>query len=893
MNYSHNYKIFLPAFLLVFLCQGQSIITQNGDVTDSLNVAVASATIVARGYDHDDFKYTSSDLDGVYKIDLKQGLMYLLSVRSIGYTTLVDTVMWDKNTTVNYRLEKSKESLDSILIKARAPLLVKGDTTAYRVEYFLTGDERKARDILEKLPGVEIDARGSVQVNGKDVTTLMVDGKTFFSGDEKLGVNNIPADVIDEIEIIQNYDPIPFMKNLKESEQIALNIKLKDDKHNFIFGDAGVGVGYKDLSNVNANLFYYSKKLGVNVVSGASNDGKRVFSAQDYLDFEGGNSLLLNDSEKYFELLNSGISNYLRREDFEENTNVVGAVNVVSEISTKSTFTGYSVWLNDNSRFKTITDRFYPVQNTNERLDSNDDITALLGLTKFKWQYRKSVRNYWDFSALLRNSISKSELSLLSVSDDRPNRFTNKSADFKNYSFDVTTSHNAQWTENTYVEWKTVFSTNQSNNNSLWNFNQPIFSNLIQYEGAVNNLFLEQNRDTKNSSINSNFDFFWNYDRYSQFNPKLYLEYEKGNYETFDAELLNQTTLSFLDNGFNNDLDFKSLTYGAGLDYYRKKKNQSIRIGFFLNNYNYSANNFSENTTSEYIFRILPKLEYEITFLKNRKLDFDYSTKVILPNSSVLANRFRFSSYNNVVQGNELIKDQYLHQSRITYSSGSRAVKHLFFSSINYSYRNQSVSTSREFLGIDQISRYVLLKKPNQNLGFSLSSTTLRNDWRFVVRPSYQLSLSNDIINQDLVKLQINRLKYELKAISSYKDFVNFNFGFNQSYTQYDGLNNNRFVNSVFDVEISHDFNDAWIISGDYNQTIFKNINTQQQRSYGVANFNLNHRPLKSQWSFDVSCYNIFNADSRLDSSFSDFIVNDQETFVLPFRFILKATYNF
>lgn len=883
----------IPALLLVFLCHGQSAIIQNGKVMDSLNSSVASATIVARGYEHDDFKYTSSDLEGVYKIDLKQGLKYLLSVRSIGYNTLIDTVQWQSNTTINYQLERSNESLDSILIKARAPLLVKGDTTAYRVEYFLTGDERKARDILEKLPGVEVDSRGNVQVNGKDVTTLMVDGKIFFSGDEKLGVNNIPADVIDEIEIIQNYDPIPFMKQLKESEQIALNIKLKDDKRNFVFGDAGVGAGYQDSFNINANLFYYSKYLGVNVVSGSSNDGKRVFTAQDYLDFEGGNSLLINDSEKYFELFNSGISNYLRREDFKENTNVVGAANVVSEISAKSTFTAYSVWLNDNSNFKTITNRFYPLDSNSELLNSNDDVIALLGLTKLKWQYRKSVRNYWDFTALLRNSSSESESRLLSSSDIVADRFTNKDSNLNSYNLDITSSHHAQWSESSFIEWETVLSSNQAVNNSVWNFNQPIFSNLVEYEGSPDDLFLQQDRNTKNSSVTSNFDFYWNYDRYSQINPKIYLEYEKENYETIDAELLNETAISFNDNDFNNNLDFKSLTYGVGVDYYRKRNNRSLRIGFFLNNIDYSANNFLENTTNENIIRFLPKLEYKISFLKNRKLDFDYSTKVILPNSSVLTNRFRFSNYNNVVQGNELIKDQYLHQSRITYSSGSREVKHLFFTSINYSYRNQSVSTSREFLGIDQISRYVLLKQPNQNLGLSISSTTLRNNWRFVVRPSYQLSLSNDVINQNLVKLQINRLKYDLKAVSSYRDFVNFKIGFNQSLTRYDGLSDNSFLSSVLSLEITHDLNNAWIIGSDYNQTFFENLNTKQQRNYGVANFNINHRPLKSQWSFDLSGYNIFNADSRLDSSFSDFIVNDVETFVLPFRFIFKTTYNF
>ncbi|WP_298951950.1 hypothetical protein [uncultured Nonlabens sp.] len=882
-----------PALLLVFLCSGQSVVKQEGVILDSIGESIASATIIAKGIGHKDFKYASANIDGAYKIDLKKELGYLITIRSIGYITVTDTVQWSENKSIDYILKKSAESLDSILIKARAPINIKGDTTAYRVEYFLTGEERKARDILEKLPGVEVDSRGNVQVSGKDVTTLMVDGKTFFSGDEKLGVNNIPADVIDEIEIIQNYDPIPFMKQLKETEQIALNIKLKEDKKNFVFGDIGLGSGYKENYNTNANLFYYSKKLGINLVSGASNDGKRVFTVEDYIDFEGGTSLLLNNSEKYYELLNSDLSTYLRRDDFEKNTNVVGAVNVVNEVSPRSTITAYSVWLNDKSSFNTLTSRFYPLQNTQEQVESRDNVKALLGLTKLKWQYRKTVRNYWDFSALLRNSFSNSDLNVDSRNSNVSNRFIIKDGDFENYSVELRSSHHAQWSKKSFIEWETVLSKSESDTRNNWNFNQPVFSNLINYEGASNNLFIRQDRITDNNSIDSKLDYYWSINRYSQLNPKFQINYKKENYTSLDGELLNDNYLSFQDDDFNNDLDFTSIIYGTGLDYYKNKGNHSIRLGFMINQYNYSFNNFSDNSTSKNLIRFLPKLEYKITFLKNRKLNFNYSTRAFLPNSSVLANRFRLGNYNSIVQGNESLEEQYLHRSRLTYSSGSREVGHLFFSSINYSYRNQSITSSREFIEIDQISRYVLLNQPNQNFGLSFSSTFLNNNWRFVTKPSYQISLSNDIINGETVQLEINRLKYDLRAISNYNDFINFKIGFNQSYTDYKGFRENSFLNSVLSIELSYDFNDSWIANIDFNQTLFENLSTKNKRSYGVLNFNINYRPKKSQWSFNLSAYNALNVNSRLDSSFSDFIVNDTETFILPFRFVLKTSYNF
>ena len=142
----------IPALLLVFFCNAQQPVKQTGVVTSAGKVAVSGATIIAKGVNSADFKFASADLDGNYTLQLAAQTKYEISVRSIGYVTVIDTVTLLKDRIQNYLLEKSSESLDSILIKARAPMVQMGDTTAYRVEYFLTGNERKARDALKNNP---------------------------------------------------------------------------------------------------------------------------------------------------------------------------------------------------------------------------------------------------------------------------------------------------------------------------------------------------------------------------------------------------------------------------------------------------------------------------------------------------------------------------------------------------------------------------------------------------------------------------------------------------------------------------------------------------------------------------------------------------------------------
>lgn len=882
----------IPALLLVFFCHGQNIVVQSGVIISIENEIVPSATVIAKGINTNDFKFASADLDGKYQLQLTPSIDYAVTVRSIGYITISDTVNLLQDRRKNYILEKSTESLDSILVKARAPILQRGDTTAYRVEYFLTGNERKARDILEKIPGVEVDGRGNVKVNGEDVTTLMVDGKVFFSGDEKLGVNNIPSDVIDEIEIIQNYDPIPFMKNLRDSEQIALNIKLKEDKRNFFFGEIGVGGGYENIYSSHANLFYYSKKLGLNFISGVSNDGQRVFTLQDYIDFEGGQSLLLNDAKAYFALQNSSFGRYLNREDFTQNRNIVGAFNAVSEVNPRSTFTAYSVWLDDQSQFKSVANRFYPQQQLDEVLIDNSEVDALLGLTKLKWQYRKTIKNYWDFTGLLRTAFSNSNDGILSQISNREDRFTNSNSDLSDYSIDFNATHNAQWSDKSFIKWESEARAGKNDDATLYNFNQPVFSSLLDFSGDPNDLLLGQNRDSENFKIGSTFEYFWNYGRRSLVNARVNIDHILEDYNTLDQELLrNGTQVSFQDNGFNNDLEYKLTTYGAGLDHTYKNEVHNLTFGFMFNRYDYTSQNFDQQSQRTTATKLLPAIDYEVSLLGGKKISLTYQTSVSLPNSTVLADRFRLTGYNSIFRGNPDLDEQYNHNTRLFYNAGGRSKGYLFTGSASFNTSNGSIRASRDFEDIDQITTYLFLREPNSTIGLNASYLHLEPNWRFGLNPNYRISSNSDLINGEIVDLDVISFGYRLSAISSYKNFINLNVSFQQQFNNFNGLNDNEFTNTSLDINLSHDIGDEWILESKFSQTYFQNNTTGAKRQFGLLDISGEYQPSGSPWIFKTNLRNILNVDSRSNSSVSDFIISQTDTFILPFRASIGVSY--
>lgn len=214
---------------------GQNVLLQ-GQVTDSTETPIPYTNIIATPLaDNPKIAFAISDTKGHYEFNLQTGISYKIEISHLGYSKITDTVNITQNTTRNYSLQESNETLEQVIIRQELPVIVKQDTIIYHADSFKTGEERKLREVLKKLPGVEVDRDGNIKVNGKKVTKLMVEGKTFFTGDSKLAVNNIPSEVIDEIVILDNYNEIPFLKGLTESNQMALDIKLKKREERVCF----------------------------------------------------------------------------------------------------------------------------------------------------------------------------------------------------------------------------------------------------------------------------------------------------------------------------------------------------------------------------------------------------------------------------------------------------------------------------------------------------------------------------------------------------------------------------------------------------------------------------------------------------------------------------------
>ena len=396
MKYLNRYCCIILLFTVSSLF-AQKIVLK-GTVKDSLTNALSYANVIAKPKDvSKNLQFAITDEEGYYKLFFSKGDTVTVSISYLGFKKKEYLFKAKENTTKNFILQASEEQLDEIVIEM--PVTVKGDTTTFKIEKFITGEERKLKNVLKKLPGVEVDKKGNVTVQGKKVTTMLVDNKKFFGGNSKLAVENIPADAVGNIEVIDNYNEVAFLKGLSDSDELAMNIQLKEDKKRFIFGDVEAGKGNQEFYKTHANLFYYSPKTNLNFIGNLNNFGEKTFTFEDYMSFSGGINAIFSGT---FNFKGGEFAQFLENQDVLASTQKFGALNISKTATEKLDVSGYLIFSKSDieNYFQTQNDYATFNELRNNRTLSNN----LLGIGKFNLEYAANDKEQWYVRTLLKRT---------------------------------------------------------------------------------------------------------------------------------------------------------------------------------------------------------------------------------------------------------------------------------------------------------------------------------------------------------------------------------------------------------------------------------------------------------------------------------------------------------
>ncbi|QTD36275.1 carboxypeptidase-like regulatory domain-containing protein [Polaribacter batillariae] len=875
---------FIFYFLITLKISSQEI-TLSGFVKDSLQNPLPYANVLAKPKDvSKNLKFAITDEEGYYKLKLKKGDTLTVNISYIGYITNNFEFIASKNTKKDFILQQSSEQLDEIIIEM--PVMIKGDTTTYKTEKFVDGSERKLKNVLKKLPGVEVDKKGNVTVQGKKITQMLVDGKKFFGGNSKLAVENIPADAVGNVEVIDNYNEIAFLKNVSDSDEMAMNIKLKEDKKQFIFGDVETGKGNQDFYKTNANLFYYSPKTNINFIGNTNNINEKTFTFKDYLNFSGGVNAVFKGN---FDFTGQDFSQFLESADLQSSKQNFGALNITKTTNSKLDISGYAIFSNTNT--SSFIENLNEYTNFNEEKTNKTDADNLLGIGNFNIEYTPNNLEKWHIKTQFKRTNNYSQNAITSLINTNTNT--------------ITTDRNLKSTYiNQNIEWhkrqssKHTFSTvlnyvyNKNNRNHFWQTKDPIFNNLIPIEKEQETFKINQIKNTKKQNIDAVFKHFWELNNNNHIYTTLGNMFLNESFLTKESqELDNGNINNFSISEFGNDLNFKLNDLFLGIHYKFRTGIFTFKQGFYAHNYHWKTNQQTNLSKNKWV--VLPDFLAKIEFTKSKKIQFNYNLKTSFSDASKFANRFYLQSYNSVFRGNENLENNLFHNARIYYRKFSLYRGVLLNASLNYTKQIRGIRNVVNFDNINQFLTVKLFNNPSESINGNIRLEKRIKEIKYKFNVGFNNSIYKQEINNSIQINKNNNYNYKVGIETLFDNFPTLEIGLKREIGKFISSNNNsKFATLEPFVSIDYDFLKGFIFNFDYSRSNYQNKTLGQKNIYEIANGTLSYKKQDSAWSYKIIAQNIFNTKFRQSNSFTDYLISDTKTYILPRVFMFSIGYN-
>lgn len=892
------------AFFLFTTFSFAQTIKLDGLITDSKNAGLEMANVMAvnkttKAMD----AYAITNDKGRFSLNLKPNTTYLIKVSFLGMQNKeVEVTTTTTNLVKNIALDAGGIELDGVEIVREMPVSIKGDTIVYNADSFKSGTERKLEDVLKKLPGVEVNADGEIEVEGKKVTKLMVEGKDFFDGDTKLGVKNIPADAIDKIQVLRNYNENTILKGVENNQDnIGMNIKLKSGKKNFWFGDVNTGVGVTHKESrylINPKLFYYSPKYSVNLISNFNNIGELPLTIQDYFKFTGGFRGLSTKGGSSFNIASNDLGISLARNNrAKEIDTKFGATNFSYNVNKAWSLSGFGIVSSSITDLETISQNNILKPNSSEvaSAENRKEIAhqnSNLGLFKLSTSYKPSTNFQLDYDVLTKLSKQDENSSLLRQSIVQNNSTTESIATLKKQDpVSVNQNLSAYFTLNE----KNVFAVEMQ---SLYQEEDPYYKANLQsqpfdlngYITGENRNDINQTRFVKTYKIDAKLDYYYMLTPKSNINITLGNTYSYQNFNSSIFQVLDNGTTNHLDASKNtNEVDYRFNDVFLGLHYKILTGKFTFTPGVSLHSYNMTNAQLGTEFSQKF-YKVLPDFLAMYQIKKAESLTYNFSYTNNFTDINKLVEGYIFTNYNSLTRGNRTLENATAQQHSLRYFKYNMFNMENITAFVNYSKTVDAVKTSAIFEGVNQTSKPINSELADESLSGrgSYGRSFLRN-YKTSFDTSLNWSKFNNIQNNEQISNESFTQSYTLRASTNYKALPNIELGYNVTINDY---NNNTFYTDRPFAKLDYYFLNAFSFVAEYDFYHYYNKDNTVDNEYDFLSASLIYQKKNSKWEYKISGTNLLNTTSLNDDSFSQFTTRTSQYTVQPRYIILSLKYN-
>ncbi len=879
------------------------------------------------------YKGITADLDGNFTIDAVASGKYILKISYIGYKNLIKNVeVTDVPLVLNtISLEQLGKDLKVVTVEDKAPTAVqKGDTTQYNASSYKTNPDASAEDLVTKLSGVTTNPDGSIQAHGEDVKKVLVDGKPFFGDDPSAVLKNLPADVIDKIQVYDDQSDQSKFTGINDGNTTkTINIITKPAMRNGTFGKVYAGYGYDDVYRGGGNINFFKGDRRVSVVAQSNNTNEQNFSADDLagvasssgggggrggrgatgggMQGGGGNYGGGGSANNFLVNAKNGISK----------TNALG-LNYSDKWGKKITVSG-SYFLNwsDNTATQVTNRRYLPISDTGQVYNENsvnnstninhrvnlrlewkiDTSNSILITPKFSLQHNTGNSNLTSANTIgdetLNNSASSygSTTDAYSLSNDLllQHKFHKVG---RTFSVDLSTSYNS-----TDADSKLNSSTYYYNDTS-------VFSSILDQKSTLA-------KKGSNIGVNVIYTEPLSLKSILQFNYANSFNTTENNKETYNYSAFNDT-YNNLDTTLSNVFKSNYNTQKAGVGY--RFNNPKLQ---FMAGVNYQYATLTSDQTFPYASNIdrnyqniLPNAMMRINFSAKKSLRIMYRTQTVQPSVDQLQNVLNNSNPTQLSIGNPDLKQNYENTVFLRYSSTNTDKGNSFFAVLSGTFTDNYIANSTYTASRDTVRDNITLLRGTQltrpvnmngymntrafiTYGFPVS--LIKSNFNVNAMASYSKTpgLVNDIVNYSNGQTYGGGITLS-SNISKQVDFtISTNASYNTVENSISKQSNTQYYNQTSKVKLNLIFLKNVVFATDLTNQFYKGLSAGYDQNYWLWNAGLGYKFLKNQQAeFRFTVNDILGQNTSITRNTTETYSEDVRTNLLQRYYMLTFTYN-
>ncbi|MFN8353288.1 MAG: TonB-dependent receptor [Spirosomataceae bacterium] len=938
-------------FLIVALAKAQNfqvvgVVVDQTDKTPLIGVTVQ----VINQADSTKRLGTTTDKDGKFAIKIANRGRYKLRVSYVGYK-MVEQLFRTENELKNFgaiEISQDLNQLKEVVVQGtQVRVEQKGDTLLYNANAFKVNQDATTEDLVKKMPGITIE-NGTVKAQGEDVKRVQVDGREFFGDDATLALRNLPAEIVDKIQVFDRLsDQAQFSGINDGNTEKTINIVTRTGRNNGQFGKvyagfgSNTGEGTSNRYSVGGNINFFSGQRRISLIGLGNNINQQNFSMQDLLGtlgttgggfggggaggrqggggfggggggFQGGGAgggFGGNSAGNFMVGQQSGITQ----------TNAVG-LNYSDNWGKKIKVTGsyfFNNTTNTNDGFKTrnyFASRGVSGQTYEE--ESRTSSTNQNHRFNLRFEYTINTRNSLiitpslsfqstDQKSYLDGETSVSGKPLSSVLTSNSSKSTGY-----NFSNNVLFRHRFSKIGRTFSIGVTT-SVNDRTRDGLLQSRNRYFNTLDSLQTV----------DQQSQSPSHGYTLSANLSFTEQLSKKATLEL---NYNmSFNRNNSNKTTNNFskLDNGYTVldpilsnrfENDYVSNRAGFNLRFGERRDPFNVTLGVNYQNANLLGNQlFPKNVeTTKSFNNLLPSVEVMYRKSQSKTLRFNYRTSTNAPSITQLQNVPNNTNQLILSTGNPDLKQEYSHNLSMRYNSTNTKNARTFLAFVSASFTQDNITNATYIPLRDSLVSGILLKngaqltKPiNLDGTWSLRSfftlglplKPIKSNLNFNAGVSY--SNTPGLINNVKNIANTTNLNSGLVLSSNVSEYVDFTLSYSATYNIVENTlrpqSNNNYFYHLAGAKVNLQSKNGWVWSTDANQSLYSGLGTDYNQTFILWNMGLAKKFLKDRrGELKLTVFDLLKQNNSISRNTTSTYIEDVQTTVLKRYFMLTFTYN-